>query len=48
MAWVVTVRPRAQEDALPLFVLLQNLLRGLLEDRIRGSRAQVGGLLYSG
>jgi len=40
MAWVATVRPRSQEDALPLFVLQQNILRSLLEEKIRASRSQ--------
>eukprot|EP00656_Telonema_subtile_P028584 TRINITY_DN3110_c0_g1_i10.p1 TRINITY_DN3110_c0_g1~~TRINITY_DN3110_c0_g1_i10.p1 ORF type:complete len:886 (+),score=272.28 TRINITY_DN3110_c0_g1_i10:198-2855(+) len=38
LSWATSIRPRHQKDALPMFVLLQNLTRSLLEDKIAGSR----------
>lgn len=39
LSWVTSIRPRHQADALPMFVLLQNVTRGLIEERIRASRS---------
>uniref|UniRef100_A0A7S3GKC9 Uncharacterized protein n=1 Tax=Palpitomonas bilix TaxID=652834 RepID=A0A7S3GKC9_9EUKA len=34
-AWLDTIKPRTREDALPLFHLLQNVLRSVLQEKLR-------------
>lgn len=40
MAWLTAVRPRDKLDAVPLFVLIQNLLRSVLSDKLKFGRHQ--------